>query len=795
MVMDNIARYQYAYFCRQWLMLLLVLVMGTTAEAQIESKLCFRRYTTQDGLPQMQTERVWQDARGYIYIGTLSGFVRFDGHGFTPFLKGRRENIVGFVEAGGVRALGFRRQWLTDDDGVEMRLIDPAGHWLLNNFNAGSLPDGYVLLEDEREEQRRLCKVTEEGFLPVLTGALLDSMTYDRKLTIDTTGIYVPTEGGLYRVNGRKAVRLTAKGDVFTLLRTGSELLAFAADGIYLVTANGLLLKTAYHFEAPDYGLTVRRLAEGHLVVSDSHSLYEYDGKHIHKRAGGFNLVKDVLVDRWSRLWVATYEGLYCFFNRCFSTHRLADADDIVRAIGVLDSCELVLGSLNGKLIANGRLVNEGGGEAFFGPCAATLDSAVYMLGNGDVMRYDGTAQWLHLPHDRYQFVAEAGGRLIIGNRKGVVAYQPKTKDIDTLTTEVPHPWCAATDGNGTLWVGSSFGLYQITPDMKTTKTDYPQKLVITTMDRTPQGDVLFASADSLYRIHNGQVTSLNGQIPELSGHEVRSIHVSPKGYLVVAVIEGLFVCRISQDGLLSDCRYFDHSNGFVALEPLKATMAETADGMVWLAGIEEITSMKPAELLAFPQEDTYIMPPLRWWQHWWIWLIVLMLLSLLIWLAAKSYERRKSRMAMVHLAGENLKKEKQLDVIRKKAIAAEENALAKDIIRLTEKPENTRMVIDTSHGKVVFDTIDIAYFKADGNYTRMVTFKSSETLIVGLGKLARTLDPKIFIRADRSTVVNIHNISRLDAQQRHCIFRSADGTEVETTLLAPAFKRLEGIL
>lgn len=193
--MNHVRRHQYISWSWRWLTLLFILGMSITAQAQIQSKLSFHRYTTQDGLPQMQTERVWQDTRGYIYIGTLSGFVRFDGHGFTPFLKGRRENIVGFVEVGGVRALGFRRQWLTDDDGVEMRLIDPAGHWLLNNFNAGSLPDGYVLLEDEREEQRRLCKVTEEGFLPVLTGALLDSMTYDRKLTIDTTGIYVPTEG------------------------------------------------------------------------------------------------------------------------------------------------------------------------------------------------------------------------------------------------------------------------------------------------------------------------------------------------------------------------------------------------------------------------------------------------------------------------------------------------------------------------------------------------------------------------------------------------------------------------
>ena len=158
---------------------------------QIESSLTYRRYTTQDGLPQMQTEKVWQDSHGYIYIGTLSGFVRFDGRTFTPFLKGRRHNIVGFVETGGsVKALDFRRQWLTSFDDVKMRPIDPEWHWLLNNFNSGNLPDDYVLLEDEQEENRRLCHVTPEGFLPVLKGALLDRMTPDRKLYLDSTGLY-----------------------------------------------------------------------------------------------------------------------------------------------------------------------------------------------------------------------------------------------------------------------------------------------------------------------------------------------------------------------------------------------------------------------------------------------------------------------------------------------------------------------------------------------------------------------------------------------------------------------------
>lgn len=63
----------------------LTVVSGLAQEPLLKSELSYRRYTTLDGMPQMQVETVWQDSRGYIYIGTLSGFVRYDGLSFTPF--------------------------------------------------------------------------------------------------------------------------------------------------------------------------------------------------------------------------------------------------------------------------------------------------------------------------------------------------------------------------------------------------------------------------------------------------------------------------------------------------------------------------------------------------------------------------------------------------------------------------------------------------------------------------------------------------------------------------------------
>lgn len=599
------------------------------------------------------------------------------------------------------------------------------------------------------------------------------------------------------RRNVRRAVKISDKEDVYTLLRTDKELLAFAKDGIYTVGDHGLRLKTAFDFKAPDYGIIVRQENPETLILADSHTLYEYDGERLRELASGFKLIKDVFIDKWDRLWLATYEGLYCFFNRGFTNHRLTDGDDIVRAIGTDGDDRVVMGSLNGKLLADEQLI-EDNPDNYYAPSAVTIDGKVYLPGKDDMACYDGTLRWLHLPRDRYLFTGQAGHRLIAGSRKCIIAYDPKSGVVDTLSTEIPHPWCAAEDAQGRLWVGSTFGLFA---DGR--PYDYAQKLIVTTMERDAQGNILFASKDSLFMIRRGQVSPL--AMPELAGHEVRSLHVSPKGYLVVAVIDGLFVSRFGQECNIADTRFFDHNNGFTVLEPLMAMMAETSDGTVWLAGVEEMSSFSPERLLDYRPESTFIAPPLRWWQHWWVALLAVLLLSMCVWVMARWIEKRRNRKRMIRLEREKEEKSRQISAIRKKAIEAVEEerlqagaatgVLARDIVRMTETTDDNRLVMRTVNGTVVTSAADIAYFKADGNYCQMVAFQRTDTILTGLGKLEKTLSPQIFVRADRSTLVNIHHISHLNAKLRTCTFKSADGIEVETTLLAPAFKRLEAML
>ena len=649
--------------------------------AAITSALSYRRFTTHDGLPQMQTETVWQDSRGYIYIGTLSGFSRFDGHVMTPLMHGRRENIVDFQEVGGrVRALGFRHYWTVEGDSVgeTKREVDPVGRQLLNNFNAAALPPGYVLTEDREEQQRHLCLMTPGGLQTVSAAARLDAMTPDRKLFADSSGIYVPTAEGLFRldVSGREE-RLSPRGDVYTLFRTADgALLAFCPDSVY--TAIGWKAVTAMPADlAADYGVSICQTADGQLLMADGHSLYELRDGALRAVASGFNLVKDLFVDRWDRLWMATYQGVYCFFCRRFVNHHLTDANDLPRALAVLPCGQLAIGTLNGKVVVGDSIVSDDPTD-FYQPSAVVIGDTAYMAcsdGIAAIARGAGggstTRRSLPLAPDRYQFVAQAGGRLVIGTRSALLAYAPATGRLDTLSADIPRPWCAAADADGRLWVGTTFGLFSIDRDGRQQHTDHKgRNLIITAMAADSLGTVFFASADSLYVISGGTVSDAPADVCQrLRGHEIRSLHVSPRGFLVVAAIDGLFVARITERQRPTDICFFDHLTGFTLVEPQQARMAESADGTVWMPCLEGIASFRPAELLLDSQRDTFIAPPTPWWRHWWVVVPAVLLLLALAAALAMLFERRRQRRRLHRLQREKKLKELQVNAIRLKAI------------------------------------------------------------------------------------------------------------------------------
>lgn len=123
-------------------------------------------------------------------------------------------------------------------------------------------------------------------------------------------------------------------------------------------------------------------------------------------------------------------------------------------------------------------------------------------------------------------------------------------------------------------------------------------------------------------------------------------------------------------------------------------------------------------------------------------------------------------------------KKELALALAKVVAKAEQESGMTHPLQR-TPAARGERMTFRTASGKLFITPDQIAYLRADGNYSCLHTFTSDEQLLESLASLERRLDDTMFARIDRSTIVNIERVYKLNIQRRVCQLLSADGASL----------------
>ncbi|SEQ50405.1 ligand-binding sensor domain-containing protein [Treponema bryantii] len=177
-----------------------------------------RNWTTADGLPGMTITAIMQDQKGYIYVGTYEGLVRFDGVEFVTFSR----NIDPKYDFASVRAI-FQdtngNLWVGhNDEGVTC--IQPDGN-ILKYTTENGLPHNSIraICEDFNNNiwlgtASGLCYLTPEHKVKIPEG--LHELGQDTiqvsRLYCDTAGrIWISTaiENDLFVFSTRKLERFT----------------------------------------------------------------------------------------------------------------------------------------------------------------------------------------------------------------------------------------------------------------------------------------------------------------------------------------------------------------------------------------------------------------------------------------------------------------------------------------------------------------------------------------------------------------------------------------------------------
>jgi signal transduction histidine kinase/ligand-binding sensor domain-containing protein len=293
-----------------------------------------RRYGVEDGLPSDDVYAITQDQRGFLWVGTGAGLVRFDGQ---QFVRWGAQGEAG-LPANDIRALVGARDgsvWVGLGLGGGVSRIF-AGQ--VRNFAAEALAGGFISALAEDRDGR--IWVGSRSGLAMFRGNHWEHIGTDRGLPRaavhavfeDSAGsFWVATAAGVYRRDPhssqfqfltKEVVRDFAPDRTDTVMVTGRHALASIGKGNVIRPALDIVGVA---------GETLLRDSQGTLWIgTQEHGLLRAPTEHgiqtvSHSLLAG-ETVNAMIEDRDGNKWVATSGGLFRLFHRRVEMAKLPDA-------------------------------------------------------------------------------------------------------------------------------------------------------------------------------------------------------------------------------------------------------------------------------------------------------------------------------------------------------------------------------------------------------------------------------------------------------------------------------------
>jgi diguanylate cyclase (GGDEF)-like protein len=408
----------------------------------------FRTWNTRDGLPQVSVQAVLQTRKGFLWLGTQEGLVRFDGAKFTVFNK---KNTPQFRHID-TRALCEGRDgrlWIGTANGLLSYENGIFTTHFLNRNPAGDFVS--VLFEDA---QGALWVGTYGGGLNRLKNGSFITYTTREGLAADVVTavwsdrngiVWIGTANGLCRMEDERISVYTRKdglpSDFVTAIRETSD------GSLWIGTRRGLVRRKNGLFQvyATIDGLTSEIIScifedrqGGVWIGTERKGLNLFSGgafsSYTVKEGLSDNYILSICQDREDIIWVGTYGGgLNRMWKGKFTTLTVHDG----------------LPSKDVRTILEGR-----DGSVWIG----TLDGGLARLRGGSITTFstrDG------LPDNMIRALFEdADGLLWIGTNYGLSCYKGGRFINYSRNDGLAHDYvrCIVQDRAGRLWVGTSGG-------------------------------------------------------------------------------------------------------------------------------------------------------------------------------------------------------------------------------------------------------------------------------------------------------------------------------------------------
>ena len=566
-------------------------------------------------MPSERCNVVYQDSKGFIWIGTVSGFSKFDGLNFINFFPERNLKIHKFYEdeAGNVVAVGTYYHFKVLSDEKVMEFQPRKDYVFSNEYYSRALPKKLGVYEDKKGH-KSIFRIQKDTLETVLETPILDKMAKDNGCFIyfdDVDSLwYIPTGNeGLFVVDNKGKIMERHNYFFESIIRFGNEI--YAADymsfegGLYKKNKNGFQLIHKHFFAGNTQFLPVNDTV---MLMKCSNFLYRYTTTSnnlevLYSHAGYTFLLRNMLKDNEGNIWLATGSGLYNFFKLKIQHYQMnfnGNEKNIITGIAEIEKNNFYIGTMKADLIkifSNGKIKEikipnptwEDGWKCFF---------------NTPVVSHKNI------------YAASCAALLNINNEKATF-----------LTDWNFYIRSIFSYGNDTIGAISSYGVYLLdkfgnklnyysNKDLQQTERfsikcgiNYVKKnqkilageagfsiidhagnirLVSDTILLSTVG-LAFDSEGLLWAIAENRLCTWNGNeahlVYKFDDCLARSIKVIGKKYLLVATTKGftLFDLKPSEQGKKIKTYYYDQNNGFMGIEPFYDGIFEDSSGYIWL--------------------------------------------------------------------------------------------------------------------------------------------------------------------------------------------------------------------
>ena len=596
----------------------------------------YREYTTYDGLAQMQINCLFQDSRGYLWIGTKGGLSKFNGETFKSFrspdgLPGSFVSDINEDREGNIW-IGFRKEGVARYDGktfTHYKINESRGNNLIEIDHknrvwvfAASPLEAQILLFDGEGFVAANQLITALGNIELTPTGKYDEMHKRMLFYSESLGLIIALEdGNIYPIEGLEGEfkgfpwRRGLKGPV--------SVLSFLANGkSYINNIVGDRCIKIFEFKRSAHTNIFFPIDDDKIIYHNSKEIF-----HVDVKTGAEKLINEwnvswfryILYDRAGNLWIATENGLIQHYGEMF--REFTDSlPTFVWSIVEDKNNDIWFASYGfGLFKFDGKSFSEElnykklfpDAEFYTGAILDKYKNIIFPTSKG-VLQYDGAAfEWLdhgvsgNSPQFIYEdkerelfFTAVRFGFRII-DRNGLISQYGQEEGIHAND----YILCISKDKNGLYWFSSDYGLSRFDLDSETFEnyTSYNGNLPssgVLSIYKDYKDNMWFGARDGLLTLDY-----LTGKIRKVAETEITSrvsfiIDVDQQ-HLLIGTLEGLFLFNLQKyyNQSIIELKLYSKNNGYPGIQPIQNGAFKDSKGYIWIPARNGVCRLDPKKL------------------------------------------------------------------------------------------------------------------------------------------------------------------------------------------------------